>query len=195
VSTVARDAARLREGNIALNDLIAPPVPLPKPRSHVPPACRKILHFAKNCPREKFCLSPEIGTYAEHIVGFVAGGWMMRLAREGQRKNTCPRKLSARAMTARVAVWRRVSLSRLGASRGASELEHRVTTPLRQHGRRCPPRPGIRIRPRARSSTPSLRCASSVHNLLKCINCGVGSTLSDDRVLSTAYLRINCGLS
>ena len=194
MSTVARDAARLREGHIALNDLIAPPVPLPKPRSHVPPACRKILHFAKIVHAKKFRLSPEIGTYAEHIVGFVAGGWMMRLAREGQRKNTCPRKLSARAMTARVAVWRRVSLSRLGASRGASELEHRVPTPLRQHGRCCRA-PGIRIRPRARSSTPSLRCASSVHNLLKCINCGVGSTLSDDRVLSTAYLRINCGLS
>jgi hypothetical protein len=37
--------------------------------------------------------------------------------------------------------------------------------------------------------------APSVHDLLKCINRGIGSTPPDVRVLSTAYLRIKCDVA
>jgi hypothetical protein len=46
-------------------DLIAPPVPLPKPRSPVLGPRRKILHFAKTARVRKFRLSPEIETCAD----------------------------------------------------------------------------------------------------------------------------------
>jgi hypothetical protein len=46
-------------------DLIAPPVPLPKPRSPVLGPRRKILHFAKTGRARKIRLSPEIEICAD----------------------------------------------------------------------------------------------------------------------------------